>query len=68
MYPNFILLLLYTLLLHGNEGRSRQRQTEEHSECSANENFVIGSKYTQKLRVIFDLGFCSEDGEPIKKL
>lgn len=39
MYPNFILLLLYIIILHGNKDRGRQRQTERQrvllSECSA---------------------------------
>ena len=30
MYPNFILLLLHIIIMHGNKDRSRQRQTEGH--------------------------------------
>lgn len=28
MYPNFILLLLYIIVLHGNKDKGRQRQTD----------------------------------------
>ena len=35
MYPNFTLLLLYILILHGYKDRSRQRQTERQRDKSS---------------------------------
>lgn len=45
MYPNFILLLLYIIIMHGNKEGDRQKDRDRHSEWKS----ICGSSSTSKL-------------------